>query len=236
MKKLLFTFVMVAFGISLKADTAEEFLATYRSALEQKDAAKLLSLFYTNGCSEADLLKAKRLVPMVHFYNGKLTAVKFEPFESDRVKTQIADGKKYEPTYSPQGGIKFYYDSNDGNSHYNGGDAYAVIDGQHRLIGFKSSDLGWKGPQDHQMNFGVVGSGQDKVKVYYKWNVSGVDQERVGPNPGGVVVLGQYFESIKVTSEEDDVDVVLTVSEGGKEIYKSQPLKGKGIIEYKRGQ
>ena len=50
------------------------------------------------------------------------------------------------------------------------------------------------------------------------------------------MVLGQYFDSIKVTSEEDEVDAVLTVAEGGKEIYKSQPLKGKGTIEYKRGQ
>jgi len=62
------------------------------------------------------------------------------------------------------------------------------------------------------------------------------DQKRIGPNPGVVVVLGQYFDSIKVTSEEDEVDAVLTVAEGGKEIYKSQPLKGKGTIEYKRGQ
>jgi len=50
------------------------------------------------------------------------------------------------------------------------------------------------------------------------------------------VVLGQYFDSIKVTSDEDEVDVVLTVAEGGKEIYKSQPPKVKGTIEYKRGQ
>jgi hypothetical protein len=235
MKKLLFSFLVVLLGPSLQADTAEEFLATYRTALEQKDAAKLLSLFYTNGCSEADLLMAKKLVPMVHFYKGKLTAVKFEPLENDAVKTQISDGKKYEPTYAPQGGVKFYYESNNG-ANYNGGDAYAIIDGQHRLIGFKSSDLGWKGPSDRQLNFGVIGKGQNKVTVDYKWNVSGVDQERSGPNPGGVVVLGQHFDSIKVMSDEGDVDVVLTVAQDGKEIYKSQPLKGKGTIEYKRGQ
>jgi hypothetical protein len=235
MKKILTLLMGVLYLNPLQADSDEEFLANYRTALEQKDAAKLLSLFYTNGCSEADLLMAKKLVPMVHFYKGKLTTVKFEPLENDAVKTQIADGKKYEPTYEPQGGIKFYYESNNG-ANYNGGDAYAVIDGQHRLIGFKSSDLGWKGPSDQQLNFGVIGKGQNKVKVVYKWNVSGVDQERSGLNPGGVVVLGQHFDSIKVMSEEDDVEVVLTVAEAGKEIYKSQPLKGKGMIEYKRGQ
>lgn len=216
------------------ADTPEEFLANYRTALEQKDAAKLLSLYYTEGCSEADLQSMKEMLPLMAFYKGKLQEVKYEPFPKDEDIVHILNGKKYETTYAPQGKISFSYDSNDGKSQYKGGDVYAVIDNKYRLIAMKSSDLGWKGPKDQQIGFGVTGKGQENVFVKYQWNSSGVDQEKSGPNPGGVILLGQFIKSVKATSTNDETDVTLTVREGGKDIYTSQPLKGKGTLEYKK--
>jgi len=223
-------------SIASKADTPEEFLATYRTALEQKDTNKLLSLYYTNGCSESDITALKETEPLNHFYNGSLTNVIFKPIPKDWNPIHIAFGKKYEPTHSVDGVIKFFYVSQPENAqsaHYSGGDGYAVIDGVHRLIAAKSTDLGWKGPKDQQLNYTLDGRGADKCMIQYKWNVSGVDQEGTSAS-AGIVIIGQFFESIKVTSEAEDTDVVLTVREGGKEIYTSQPLKGKGTLEYKQ--
>jgi len=223
-------------SIASKADTPEEFLAVYRTTLEQKDTNKLLSLYYTNGCSEVDITTLKKTEPMNHFYNEKLTNVIFEPISKDWNPIHIANGKKYEPTHSVDGVIKFFYvaqPENAQSAHYSGGDGYAVIDGVHRLIAAKSTDLGWKGPKDQQLNYTLSGRGADKCLIQYKWNVSGVDQEGTSES-SGIVIIGQFFESIKVTSTAEDADVVLTVREGGKEIYTSQPLKGKGTLEYKR--
>jgi hypothetical protein len=46
--------------------------------------------------------------------------------------------------------------------------------------------------------------------------------------------MGQFFEEVTVTSTEDDTDVTLTILEAGKKIFQSEPLKGKGTLEYKR--
>jgi len=217
------------------ADTPEEFLASYRAALEQKDAAKLFSLYYTEGCSEGDLQSMKEMLPLMAFYKGKLQEIKYEPLPKDEDIVHILNGKKYETTYAPQGKISFSYDSNDGKSQYKGGDAYAVIGNKYRLIAMKSSDLGWKGPKDQQLVFNLLGNAKDKLQVSYKWNASGVDLEKTALiTPSGVGVMGQFFESIKVTSNGDDVDVDLSVIEGGKDIYTSQHLKGKGTLEYKK--
>jgi hypothetical protein len=219
----------------LHADSGEEFLSTYRSAIEQKDKAKLLSLYYTDGCSESDKKMLDAIVGF-HFSDGKITEVKFEPTPAGTSLVNIANGKKYEPTYPPVGQVKIIYAPVSGNGMTSGGDGYAVINGKHYLITAKSTDLGWNGPKDKTLTFMVMGKGMEKVKVQAKWNVSGVNQERTFSNPPSSNFPGQYFESIKATSTEDDTEVTLSILEDGKQIYESQPLKGKGTIEYKRGQ
>jgi len=233
MKKVLPLLLAVFCLNQLHADAGEEFLASYRSAIEQKDKAKLLSLYYTDGCSESDKKMVEGVVGF-HFSNGKITDVKFEPTPEGANLVKIANGKKYEPAYPPVGQIKITYDPVGGNGMTSGGDGYAVINGKYYLITAKSTDLGWSGPKDKTLTFMVMGKGMEKVKVLAKWNVSGVDQEKVFSNPPSCNFPGQYFESITATSPEDDADVMLTILEDGKQIYESQPLKGKGAIEYKR--
>lgn len=79
----------------------------------------------------------------------------------------------------------------------------------------------------------VMGRGQNKVQIKAKWNASGVDQERIFKSPSSNF-MGQFFEEVTVTSTEDDTDVTLTILEAGKEIFQSEPLKGRGTLEYKR--
>jgi hypothetical protein len=171
-----------------------------------------------------------------HFSDGKITEVKFEPTPAGMNLVNIANGKKYEPTYPPVGQVKINYAPVGGNGMTSGGDGYAVINGRYYLITAKSTDLGWSGPKDKTLTFMVMGAGMDRVKVQAKWNVSGVNQEKAFSNPPSCNFPGQYFESITATSTEEDTDVTLSILEDGKQIYESQPLKGKGSIEYKRGK
>jgi hypothetical protein len=235
MKKAFLFLVGVLFLNPLKAESGEEFLTNYRGAIEQKDKAKLLSLYYTNGCSESDTKMLDAIVGF-HFSDGKITEVRFEPTPAGTTLVNIANGKKYEPTYPPVGQVKITYAPVAGNGMISGGDGYAIINGKYYLITAKSTDLGWSGPKDKTLTFMVMGAGMEKVKVQAKWNVSGVDQEKVFSNPPSCNFPGQYFESITATSTEDDTDVTLSILEDGKQIYESKPLKGKGTIEYKRGQ
>jgi len=235
MKKVLPILLAVFCLNQLHADTGEEFLVNYRSAIEQKDKAKLLSLYYTDGCSESDKKMLEAVVGS-HFSNGKITDVKFESTPEGAKLVNIANGKKYEPTYPPAGQIKITYDPVGGNGMTSSSSGYAVINGKYYLITAKSTDLGWSGPKDKTLTFMVMGMGMEKIKVNAKWNVSGVDQEKIFSNPPSCNFPGQYFESITATSTEDDTDVTLSILENGKQIYESKPLRGKGTIEYKRGE
>ena len=195
----------------------------------------MLSLYYTDGCSESDKKMLEAIVGF-HFSDGKITEVKFEQTPAGTTLVKIANGKKYEPTYPLAGQVKINSAPVAGNGMTSGGDGYAIINGKYYLITAKSTDLGWSGPKDKILTFMVMGAGMDKVKVQAKWNVSGVEQEKVFSNPPSCNCPGQYFQSITATSTEDDTDVTLSILEGGKQIYESQPLKGKGTIEYKRGK
>lgn len=231
---ILIAFASLFLGIfSTHAETQEDFLASYQSSIEQKNTDKILSLYYTVGCSDADKANLA-LVQKFHFTNGKIKEVTLQPLPSNFSFVNIISGKKYEPTYPPLGIIKITYEPHGGNGMVSGGDGYALIDGKYCLITQKSTDLNWKGPVDKQIGFSVMGKGQDKLQVKYKWNASGVDQEKTRRNPGSIILMGQCMKSVEATSTEDDTDVTLTVSEGGTNIYTSQPLKGKGIIEYNR--
>ena len=171
-----------------------------------------------------------------HFSNGKITDVKFESNSEGKSFVNIVNGKKYEPTYPPSGQIKVTCAPAGENGMTSGGDGYAVINGKYYLITTKSTDLGWSGPKDKTLTFMVMGKGMEKMKVDARWNTSGVDQEKIFSNPPSCNFSGQYFESITATSTEDDTDVTLSILEDGKQIYDSQPLKGKGTIEYKHGK
>jgi hypothetical protein len=110
---------------------------------------------------------------------------------------------------------------------------YAIINGSYLLVSSKSTDLHWSGPPDVNIGFVVIGRGQDKVKIQVRYNASGVDLEQGFSDPSATF-WGQYISEIVVTSQDERTDVTLAVTRGGKEIYKSGRLKGKGELKYKR--
>ncbi len=230
----LITLAVAIFPISLLAQpkTPDEFIARFRTAIQEKSPDKLDAITYGVGMSDSDKQQVA-LVQKMLFQDREIARITLEPLPDDFESIFIARGNKLEPTYPPAGLITIRYQTQ-GNGVNESSSAYAVIDGYCYLVSTKSSDLGWKGPPDKTINFMVMGRGQDKVQIRAKWNASGVDQEQNVKSPS-FGVPGQYFDSIAVTSAEDDTDVTLTVLDAGKQIYVSKPLKGRGSMEYKKG-
>lgn len=233
MKSLILALSLGILPITLLAEptSPDEFIAAYRAAIQERSGEKLDALTYSKGMSEADKQQAAQVQQMV-FTDKEITSIALAPLPEDFQTVYILRGKKLEPTYPPTGLIQTKYQGA-GNGLNATSAPYAVIDGKYFLISSKSTDLGWSGPPDKTITFMVTGRGQDKVQIKAKWNASGVDQERLFKSPSSNF-MGQYFEEITVTSTEDDTDVTLTILESGKRIFVSEPLKGRGTIEYKK--
>lgn len=228
---LAFLFGAIPLSTWAQANSPDEFIAAFRTAIQEKSPEKLDAITYSAGMSEADKQLAARVQQGV-FTDKEIDSVSLMPLPEDFQTVFIMRGKKLEPTYTPTGLIQVTYKGT-GNGINSTSAPYAVIEGRYFLISSKSTDLGWSGPPDKTITFMVMGRGQDKVQIKAKWNASGVDQERVFKSPSSNF-MGQHFNEITVTSTEDDTDVTLTILESGKQIYVSEPLKGKGTIEYKR--
>lgn len=215
--------------------SAEELRAAVEQAFVQKDRAALEALYYTEGLSEADKELNRRMLDMFWENPSETETVTIVPVPEFMTKALIARGKKWEPSLAPVGALLVKMKASSGNSVTTNGmtTAFGESAGKYYLVSAKSTDLGWKGPEDTSLSFMVIGPGQNKVKIRYRWNVSGVDLEETADSPS-ISFVGQYIESIAVTSDSDDTDVTLTIRENEKEIYTSQPLKGKGTLEYKR--
>jgi hypothetical protein len=235
--KSLWTIVAFLLGvIPLSAwaqpSSPEEFIASLRIAIQEKSPDKLNAITYTVGMSEADKNQAAP-VQQMFFSDAEITGISLEPLPPDFQSVYVVNGKKWEPTYPPAGQVTIEYKKT-ANGPLGLSPAYAIIGGHYFLISTKSTDLGWKGPPDKTLSFAVMGRSQDKVQITVKWNASGVEQERIFKQTSNMGFLGQYIESATVTSTADDTDVTLTISENGKGIFRSPPLKGKGNVEYKK--
>ena len=229
---IVFLFLLTSpFSQASEAKTPEEFVAAFRAGIQEKNPQKLDEITYSVGMSEADKQQATQFQKMI-FTDQEIESVTLEPLPADFESVFIMRGKKFEHTHQPVGLIHMKY-----KDHPNGTKstscAYTVVDGKYYLVGTKSTDLGWTGPPDKTIGFMIMGAGQNDVKIRVKWNASGVDQEKAFDKPSSSFV-GQSIQSVAVTSIKDETDVTLTVLDSGKPIYTSDPLKGKGTLEYKK--
>jgi hypothetical protein len=222
--------------------SSAEFITAYRTAMQEKNNEKLDALTYTVGMSDSDKKQMDSMQQMGFSWNHKgIGTITLQPLPANFQSVAIMNGRKYEPTSPPIGMIQIDY-TGTGDGPLNGSQGYAIIDVHYFLVSSKSTDLGWKGPPDKPLSFIVAGWVKDKVQIKAKWNTSGVEQEKVceGNSGGGAgqsfsqLFMGQHIERITVTSTDDNTNVTLIVSEDNKEIYRSQPLKGKGTIEYRK--
>ena len=227
---LLFSLLIFSLG-AFAQDTPAAFLTAVEEAMNEKSATKLDALLYTAGMSDADMQTVKS--SHQHLLNNPgVDTIELAPLPAEFQSVFIVRGKRYEPTAMPIGvvNVKFKPATNGmGNVTF----PYATVGGRFYLIGAKSTDLNWKGPEDKSIGYMVMGTGQDAVKGTVKWNASGVDLEKSISSPSRSF-LGQYIDEVTITSDSDDTDVTITIMDNGKQIFQSAPLKGKGTQSYKR--
>lgn len=213
------------------ATSPEKLVDAVQSAIKTKDQATLLNLLYSKGMSEADVQLVERAQRGL-FTDQELEEATLVPLPPDFQTVAVLNGKKFEATAQPQGLIQIKFKPKNGGS-LASGFPYAELDGEYFLVGTKSTELNWNGPPDKQIGYGVSGKAQNSVTVEVKWNASGVEQSQTLSSPSAIL-MGQYFEQISATTEDEEAELILTVREDNKEIFRSEPLKGKGTLTYKK--
>jgi len=228
------TLLLIAaqFSGAVEATTPDKFLAAFSSGLQEKSQEKLAELTYSVGMSAADKEQVTSAQKMI-FSDQEIESVTLEPLPDGFECVHIFRGQKIEPTHPPVGLVQIKYKGKP-NGVRSTSCGYTIVNGKYFLAGTKSTDLGWNGPEDKSIGFMVIGAGQNDVQIQVRWNASGVDQEKAMKMPSCSFV-GQYIQSITVTSVKDETDVTLTVLDSGKPIFTSAPLKGKGTLGYNKG-
>jgi hypothetical protein len=236
MIKLILTIAISILPLSSGATAAEAadsapFTSALRTAIAEKDDKKLEALICFDGASQEDKQRMTSMLRMT-LMNGKdVDEISLEPLPSDFDPVLILHGKKIEPTATPKGKVKVTF-KGAGQGTNASSSAYTVVDGRFFLVGMKSTDLGWKGSPDKNISFSVDGQGSSGLQIHGVWNASGVQLQRTFKE-SNLTFWGQHFEELKVTSGNDDCDVTVTIREDGKEIH-TEPLKGKGVLHYKK--
>jgi hypothetical protein len=236
MKKDLLAVAISLFAFTFGATAAEDtdsgaFASALRTAITEKDDEKLEALIYHEGASPEDKQRMTAMLQRLYFNGKEVNAISFEPLPTDFESVLIVQGRKIEPTSPPKGMVNVTF-KGAVNGQGNSSGAYAVLDGKFYLVGMKSTDLGWKGPPDKNIGFSVVGQGASELQIHGVWNASGVELKKEFKT-SGITFWGQHFEELNVKSVNDDCDVTISITEDGKEIY-SEPLKGKGSVQYKK--
>jgi hypothetical protein len=164
------------------------------------------------------------------FGDSPIIDISFGPAPPNAPSGGVMAGRKYEMTFPTAGMVNIKFKGGALTSEAFG---YGIINGKYFLVSSKSTDLGWKGPPDKSLIYTFTCGPQNKIQVAVDYNVSGVDQLQTFIAPSGGV-MGQYFKKVTVTSLDDSVNGKLTVTEGGKDIFTSPPLKGKGTVVYNK--
>ena len=224
-------FLVTPAAIAVEAVSEAQFTSNLRAAISEKDDQKLQALIQFDGASPQDKQRMTSMLRMT-LMNGKdVDEITLVPLPSDFDSVIVFRGQKIEPTATPKGMIKVTFKGT-GQGPKESSSAYTVVDGKFFLVGMKSTDLGWKGAPDKNIGFSVVGQGSSGLQIHGVWNVSGVQLKKTFKE-SSITFWGQYFEELSVTSISDDCDVTVEITEDGKPIY-SEPLKGKGALQYKK--
>jgi hypothetical protein len=218
-------------AIATEADGAAQFKGNLSAAISEKNDQKLEALIYFGGASPQDKQRMISMLRMVLLSGKEVEEISFAPLPSDFDPVLVVRGQKIEPTAKPKGMVRLTL-KGAGQGPKESSNAYAIVDGKFLLVGMKSTDLGWKGPPDKNIGFSVVGQGSAGLQIQGMWNASGVQMNKAFKE-SSITFWGQHFDELNVTSASDDCDVTVTITEDGKEIY-SEPLKGKGVLQYKK--
>ncbi len=223
------TLILAIIGSSLNiqaAETKEELKASVINILNEKDWDSYKALTYKKGMTDYDY-KMMESMKSVIIDGRKVISGEFADLPKDHKTSFIYDGRSFEPTISPLGLLKLEQEGGGTTLQYaKNGESFV-------LMGTKSENLGWKGPNDVQLGIVILGYNTEGLKIEASWNASGrAFSEELDHT--STTFFGQYVESVKVSSDDPDAVYQLQIMKNGKEVYKSDKKQGVGQIEYKR--
>jgi hypothetical protein len=207
--------------------------AAVDAALVARDLPALVALVDTEGLSAEDIKKAgpglAALIPAEG--TAKVTTDRL-PDGIDLAAPRIYQGKRMELSRAPAGIIRVA--TKQGRAEMVATIPYVKTSAGFFLAGRKETDLGWKGPPDRQLGFMLVEDfPKEPVKLTVRYNASGVEQKNESSHYSGVV-FGQHIDEVTITGLSDGFKGRLVLREGGKEIYRSEPITGRTAFTYRR--
>lgn len=220
------------FCFSAPADPAA-LVAAIDAALIAKDLPALCALVDTEGLSAEDLKKVgPGVAGLIPDEGTAKVSTDRLPDGINLMTPRIYDGKRLELTRAPVGIIRVA--TKQGRAEMVATIPYVQTAGGFLLAGRKETDLGWKGPRDRQISFALDEDfPKAPVKLTVRYNTSGVEQKLESSHYSGVV-LGQHIDELTITGLSEDFKGRLVLREGGKEIYRSEPITGKSAFTYRR--
>jgi len=225
--------LLTALAFAELPKTEADFISQFREALSSRDATRIDGLTYQQGMSEQDMAMSAHSNHRLAQFSGEIKNVTIKPLPEDFETSTVANGRKIEMTGAPEGLIEAEFASDGPMGASASSTPFTVIDGIYYIVGPKTSDLGWKGSPDKNIGFMVLGHGADTARIFVEWNASGVDLSRTFSEAGSTF-WGQHIRSVTVTSDSEEASFKLMILEDGKTIYTSDPINGKGTLEYKR--
>jgi hypothetical protein len=159
-------FAVVPLSTRAQQSSPEEFIAAYKTAMQEKSVDKLKALTYSVGVNESDKSQVNSSAPSI-FNDREIGRISLEPLPPDYKLVSFWNGKKFEPTYPPVGMIKIQYKEAAPGAPSSYWRPYAIINGNYFLVATKSTDVPMKtyplGPgsdsPDNEYHFVVVKQG-----------------------------------------------------------------------------
>jgi hypothetical protein len=208
-------------------------VAAVDAALVARDLPALCALVDTEGLSAEDIKKNELgladLIPAEG--TAKVSADRL-PDGTDLAAPRVYNGKLYEISRAPEGVIRIA--TQQGRAQIGATIPYVKTRAGFLLAGRKETDLGWKGPRDRLISFGFVEDfPATPVRLNVRYNASGVEQTMTTPYHSGGV-SGQHIEELTITGLSETFKGRLVLRDGGKEIYRSEPITGRTTFTYRR--
>lgn len=239
MRPLLIALLALAASTHCLAEASKaeaDFFDAVRNAIERKNVEKYSALHWWKGSSDEDRENVKKSLELEA---GAIDNIVLEPLPAGFQRSRVHMGKRVELTCEPKGLLRIKYKPSETHAAATTM-PYAVIDGAYYLVGIKTTDLHWAGPRDKGFNVMIMGPGADKVRIHLSYNASGVDVEEDKTHAASYGFFAQFVNELTVTSSDDDTDVTVELKEmepgpsTKPPIYQSEPLKGKGQVQYLR--
>lgn len=227
-------FVLLVFLLGCTASLASpprssgEFSSALRRAYDACDPVQVRALTWIKDVPEFDVREYEGQLQMLFKNFTQVESIAFEPVPAAMRQPLVTSRMRSDFSYQPAGIAVVKYRVGGTVNPAPARVPYAIIDGGYYIVIRKITKLENNGPPDKKFDVVVLGRGMSQTKIHIKYTVAGVEQEC--NNSAGFPA--QFINEVTVTSNDNNVDVKLTITEDSKLIF-SKALKGRGKIIYK---